>query len=124
MKKQVTDKIRKLRVEKGISQDNVAFELGISHSSYSKIERGETDPNLSRLFELARIFGVGITEFFIDDALTTSKENKEGYGNINKGDLEKLNQSIQKVHNEINKLRAELLDIKNPLKYKGTKKHS
>ena len=122
VKKQVTDKIRKLRVEKGLSQDNVAFELGLSHSSYSKIERGETDPNLSRLFQLAKILGVGIIDFFTEDNKPNLKETVTGYGNINNTDLEKLNQSIPKLLSEINKLRTALSEKEISSKYKRTKK--
>ena len=53
---------------------------------------------------------MGITDFFTEEAVTGIRENAEGYGNINKGDIEKLNQSVQKVLNEINKLRTELTE--------------
>lgn len=108
VKKQVADRIRKLRMDNGFSQENVAHDLGITHSSYSKIERGETDPNLSRLFELAKIFNVSITDFFTDDRVSSLKEKSAAYGNNADDDFEKLNQSIQKLLTEIGKLRSEL----------------
>ena len=115
----MTNRIRKLRVEKGISQENVADELGITHSAYAKIERGETDPNLSRLFDLARIFNVPITDLFV--AETTANvvgEPRESYGNSSKEDIDKLNQLIVKLLAEIDVLRAELADKKKPAKGK------
>ncbi len=107
MKNKVTTRIRKLRLEKGISQENVADELGITHSSYSKIERGETDPNLTRLIEIAKILGVPVTDLFIDEVASSVKEPKEGYG---ESDLEKLNQTLQKLLSEIHHLRTDLSD--------------
>ena len=84
---------------------------------------GETDPNLSRLFELAKILGVGITDFFTEEAVTGISVNAEGYGNINKGDIEKLNQSLQKVLKEINKLRTELTENEKTRMNKGLKRN-
>lgn len=105
----MTNRIRKLRQERGISQENVADELGITHSAYAKIERGETDPNLSRLFDLAKIFNIGITDFFTEEkAITSLSEPQENYGGSSKEDIEKLNQLILKLLSEIDNLRAEL----------------
>jgi transcriptional regulator with XRE-family HTH domain len=108
VKKDVTDKIRKLREEKGLSQENIADELVMTSSAYSKIERGETEPNLTRLFELARILNVKVIDFFTPDIAPALKEPKDNYGDLGKEDLERLNQSIQGLLNEISSLRKEL----------------
>lgn len=109
MKKQVIDKIRKLRLDKGISQENVANELGITHSAYAKIERGETDPNLSRLFDLAKIFNVSVSAFFADEsALSLAKEPIVAYGADKKEAMEQLNLLIPQLLAEIASLRQEL----------------
>lgn len=107
MKKDVTDRIRKLRLDKGLSQENVAFELNMTSSAYSKIERGESDPNLTRLFQLAEILEVKVIDFFAEKKVATVKEPKDGYGNIDKVDFEKLDLSIQKLIVEINQLKTD-----------------
>jgi transcriptional regulator with XRE-family HTH domain len=56
MKENKTNNIRKLRREKDFSQEYVAFQLGISQKSYSKIENGKTELKHSILLSLARIF--------------------------------------------------------------------
>jgi transcriptional regulator with XRE-family HTH domain len=108
VKERVTEKIRKLRESKRMSQENVADELGITHSTYSKIERGETDPNVSRLYELAKVLGVDVVEFFASEKASAFKDSKSTYGNITKDDIEKLTQSMQLLFSEINKLRSDL----------------
>ena len=66
--------IRKARIDIGYSQDYVSSELGITVSAYSKIERGLTDPSLSRMKQIA-----GILEGDILTKIGTC-EIKEVYG--------------------------------------------
>ena len=62
LEKMIGNKIRSLRTLKELSQENVAEMLGISITAYSKIERGETDVQLSRLSQIAKAFNVSIEE--------------------------------------------------------------
>lgn len=62
LEKMIGNKIRSLRTLKELSQENVAEMLGISVTAYSKIERGETDVQLSRLNQIAKAFKVSIEE--------------------------------------------------------------
>ena len=110
---QVIDKIRKLREDKSLSQQNVADELDMKDSStYSKIETGKSVPNLTRLFKLAEIFDVNISEFFTDTVAPSLKEPKDSYGNMSKEDIEKLNLAIQGLQSEIISLLKELAQQK------------
>ena len=54
----VGEKIRKIRELKGIKQDTMAEALGITQTSYSKIERNETELSLTRLTQIAKELGV------------------------------------------------------------------
>lgn len=56
-------KIRQLRVISGLSQDNIADEIGMSHGNYGKIERGEIDIDSSRLITLAKVLKVSVGDF-------------------------------------------------------------
>lgn len=56
-------KIRRLRQEKGYSQDNMADILGISLNAFGKIERDETDISHSRLEQIAKAFDKTPAEF-------------------------------------------------------------
>lgn len=55
-------KLRSLRLERELSQENIAFELGISQKAYSKIENGQTSLNHDKLIQIAKIFEVSPKE--------------------------------------------------------------
>ncbi len=54
----IGEKIRLKRLEKQLSQENMAFELEISQAAYSKIELGQTVLTVPRIFEIAEILEV------------------------------------------------------------------
>lgn len=56
------EKLKFLRTFKGWSQEELADKLGLSVNGYAKIERGETDMNLSRLEQIAEALGVELTQ--------------------------------------------------------------
>jgi transcriptional regulator with XRE-family HTH domain len=49
---------------KNWTQETMANKLGISTLSYAKIERGETDINLSRLEQIAEVMEINFTQLF------------------------------------------------------------
>ena len=49
-----------LRKEKGLSQEQLAEQLGVSRQSVSKWETGEALPETERIIELSRVFDVSI----------------------------------------------------------------
>lgn len=48
--------LKRLRIAKGVSQKDVATFLGIDRTTYLKYESGASNPNLSRLMQLANYF--------------------------------------------------------------------
>lgn len=60
----VCEKIKRLRQEKGWSQEEIANKLKISTNAYGCIERGDTDISLSRLEDISAVFEIDITDFF------------------------------------------------------------
>jgi len=56
-------RIRKIRNAKEYSQEYVSMQLGITMSAYSKIERGITDPSLSRMIQIAAILEFELSDF-------------------------------------------------------------
>jgi len=53
-------KIRQIRDLKGLNQENMANELGISVTGYGKIERNEVSVNYERLLQISAILGVKV----------------------------------------------------------------
>ena len=52
--------LKKLRKERGISQREVAAQLGIAQNSYSRYENGSRQPDIEQLNKLADFFGVSV----------------------------------------------------------------
>jgi len=53
-------RIRKIREIKGLSQENIAFELGMSITGYGKIERDEVNLSLDKLQKISSVLGVAL----------------------------------------------------------------
>ena len=64
----ISDNIKKFRELKGIGRKEIAAELNLSLSAYSKIERGEVDLTISRIQQIAQILGVDISQLLNFDA--------------------------------------------------------
>ena len=78
----LSENLKKLRREKGFTQENLAEFLGVTFQSVSKWERGESYPDITFLPSIASLFGVTIDELLGIDK--TKKEEKvkkymEGY---------------------------------------------
>lgn len=60
--KTLGEKLKALRATKNWSQEDMAYELGISLPAYSKIERNITDVSLGRLTQMGKLFGLTVIE--------------------------------------------------------------
>lgn len=58
MENQVYFNIRRIRELKNFTREYVAAELNMSSSGYGKIERGEVDLTVSKLYKISNILGV------------------------------------------------------------------
>ncbi|MET3112958.1 transcriptional regulator with XRE-family HTH domain [Pedobacter sp. CG_S7] len=65
--KNVGKNIRRLRQKKGWTLVQIAEMVKISVPAFSKIETGPTDINMSRLKQLANIFGVHVMEILYEE---------------------------------------------------------
>lgn len=58
----LSEKILHLRTQKGLSQLELAEQLGVSRQSVSKWETGQSVPDLDKLIKLADLFGITVDE--------------------------------------------------------------
>lgn len=63
MEEKVLERIRKARINKGYSYENMANELNISTSAYRKIELNETKLTLERLCQISNALETKIEQF-------------------------------------------------------------
>jgi transcriptional regulator with XRE-family HTH domain len=64
--KKIGVRIRELRVDRGMSQEALAFEAGLAVNSIATIERGEANPSIAVLLAIARILKVKLRELMDD----------------------------------------------------------
>ncbi|MCL5409658.1 MAG: helix-turn-helix transcriptional regulator [Patescibacteria group bacterium] len=62
--KTLGNKVQKLRKEKGLSQEELAHQLGISRVYMGFIEQGRETPSLKLLMKISRKFGVKVEDLF------------------------------------------------------------
>lgn len=67
------EKLKVLRKKKGLTQQQIADEIGVNRGSYSNWEKGKREPNFEKLSMLACIFDVSI-DFLLSEYLEISKE--------------------------------------------------
>ena len=86
---EIANRLVKLRKEKGLSQEQLAEELGISRQAVSKWERAESSPDTDNLICLAKLYNMSLDDLLMtEDDLETIKEeqvknNNESFFNIN-----------------------------------------
>lgn len=61
----MNNRVKEIRKEKGIKQDEFAKALGVSRQTVSSIETGRFDPSIMLAYKIAKIFGLTIEEVFI-----------------------------------------------------------
>jgi transcriptional regulator with XRE-family HTH domain len=61
MNREIYSNIRKIRELKNLTREFVAAELNMSPSGYGKMERGEVDITISRLYEISHILNVPLS---------------------------------------------------------------
>lgn len=118
------ENIRKIRLIKGFSQQNMADELNLSQRHYGRIEAGDVDIAYSLLCKIADVLGVKVNSFIeLSEANIFSNYNqqqKDGHFNrYNFTDVEnvtKLYERLIKDKDELiksYKLLIELKDLNN-----------
>lgn len=58
------NKIKKIREQKGLTQEEVAKKAGISANYYAKIERGIINTSIEKANKIAKALGVKVSDIF------------------------------------------------------------
>jgi transcriptional regulator with XRE-family HTH domain len=109
--------IRRFRELKNLTRDHLSSELSISPSGYAKIERGEIDLTLKRLYQIATILQVDIYKllhFEMDSILQDGHQQDASNGFISlKGQDTNsdtyLLKYVKKLEEENDQLKSELM---------------
>lgn len=79
--------LKEIRVKKGLTQKQVAKQIGVESGTYSGYETGYSNPNIEKLIQLSDLFGVSIdllvghtSNIIAEDRSEVYKINSEGSG--------------------------------------------
>ena len=62
---QLGERVRELRLQRGLSQEELAFKSGMHRTYLSGIERAERNPSLKNITAIAEALGVTLSELFL-----------------------------------------------------------
>ena len=62
--KEIRERIKTVRIEKGYSQDYMADMLCISQNAYHKLEKGHTRIHLEKFIDIANVLEVEVSDLF------------------------------------------------------------
>jgi transcriptional regulator with XRE-family HTH domain len=98
----IGERIRKQRAFTGLSQENVAEELGMSTGNYGKLERGEITISVNHLFAIAKVFKIHPADFFYDSPRV--QEPQAAYTPLK--DFLALQQTVGNIESEMSKVKT------------------
>lgn len=100
--KTLGEKFRILRQKKGVNQKTMADLLEISIPAYSKLETGITDPNFSRINQIAQVHELTLREF-----LDVGEEGVSEQEQI----VKQLKEKITQLESSVIRLQSKLIDL-------------
>jgi transcriptional regulator with XRE-family HTH domain len=103
------ENIRKEREKRDFSQEFLAAELNINQSTYCKLEQDASNLTVERLYKIADVLGVDVSNLLDIDAknIFNNNGNGNGYGNV-----ERLNTDNKVFIEEIRLAYEKMLEIK------------
>lgn len=107
------EKIRIYRMQRKITQQEMADALNVSQRAFSKIENGEVSLKFERLAEIAKLLNIGVNDLFTDSSVHNfDVMNDQEIGNekvLNKSskkECELYEKIISRQQNEIDYLKG------------------
>jgi len=72
----IGSRLRELRKERGLTQAELARQIGIQQSDLSRMEKGEYRVSLDNLFKILGVFDLDLADFFGDQHEKTEPEQQ------------------------------------------------
>ncbi len=72
----IGSRLRELRKERGLTQAELARQIGIQQSDLSRMEKGEYRVSLDNLFKILGVFDLDLADFFGGQQATTEQERQ------------------------------------------------
>lgn len=105
--------IRIIRETKGLSQDNIALELGITQPSYARLEKDDERISITRLIHIAKLLKTTVSELI--DEKTQKVINQQNSENSMAYNVDTINTIINADKEHIQTLKDEIEFLRNLL---------
>ena len=96
--KKIGERIRKLRIQRGISQIELARAIDVSQTHMSNIENGNTGISLWTAVKISRVLDCSIDSFADEERYT--KEQKDTVNSDNRIDIDDLIAALKLISRE------------------------
>ena len=95
----VRERITQLRLQKGVSEYKMSYDLGHSRGYINNISSGKSLPSMTEFFAICEYFGITPLEFFDVNVSnpTVMKELLEGLTQLDNDDLELTLKNVNRL---------------------------
>lgn len=95
----VRDRITQLRIQKGVSEYKMSYDLGHSRGYINNISSGKALPSMAEFFAICEYFGITVIEFFDDRQANPKRigEISEKLCGLSDGDLALVLQLLERL---------------------------
>jgi transcriptional regulator with XRE-family HTH domain len=104
MNKKVGQRIHMFRALRGLSQDNVADELGMTTGNYGKMERGEITISVNAVAQISKILKVTIAELFDESPYSNLNDPMVAY--VTKAEFKQLEKEVTAISKDLEKVKV------------------
>lgn len=115
--KKISANIKKYRELKGLTREDIAVELDMSVSGYSKIERGEIDLTITKLQRISEVLGVSASDILNLDVTNifniSNNQQVQGLGSKESNITNNLNKVDDYTQKYIKMLETKIQDLEN-----------
>lgn len=105
-------KIKKTREDKGITQEFMAMELGVSQSNYGRLEKDDNRLTVPKVLKIAEVLEVSVSFLFNEKATNVIHQNNGDNAQASIGTVYSDKEHILSLKEEIAFLRNLLADTK------------
>ena len=106
----IIEKITQYRNRKGYTYENMAHNLHITPAAYRKIETGETKLTVERLFKIAEILDIKVSDLLNEEKSTIYNQDLKDNA-IGHQQIENLHQENKEVYQELLKAKDEQIAL-------------
>ena len=95
----IRERITQLRIQKGVSEYKMSYDLGHSRGYINNISSGKSMPSMTEFFAICEYFGITAIEFFKSNVADPHLMRKtvEGLEQLDADDLELIQRTVDRL---------------------------